>query len=124
MRDQITFDNFHVLYQFSFTSQQLLNSWMDKRMTGFRLIWYLQDNNGSRLAVMNPAPETDWKLADDKGKEQNPYLLRMVQLANQARITGMTREKILEIAVQDQSKIVLSGAFKFSSMCSNNQLKL
>ena len=38
-KDQLTFPAFHVWYKYKAASQQLLDSWKEKRMTGFRLSW-------------------------------------------------------------------------------------
>ena len=37
--DQSLFPSFHVWYQYKATTQQLLDNWEDKRMTGFRFSW-------------------------------------------------------------------------------------
>ena len=47
-REELTFTSINVLYHYRF-NHELLDSWKNRRMTGFRLSWFLQDNNGSRL---------------------------------------------------------------------------
>ena len=47
--EQITFSFFKVWYHYIFRGQGLLDSWENKRMTGFQLIWFLMDRNGSRV---------------------------------------------------------------------------
>ena len=42
-RDQLNFSNFIVHYKFKAASQQLLDSWKEKRMTGFRLSWKINN---------------------------------------------------------------------------------
>ena len=42
-KGQIDFSSFHVWYNYKAASQQLLNSWKDKRMTGFRLTWRIEN---------------------------------------------------------------------------------
>ena len=40
--DKLTFPNFQLWYNYKAVSQQLLDSWKDKRMTGFRLSWKIE----------------------------------------------------------------------------------
>ena len=53
-KDQLTFRSFHVWYEYKAASQQVLDSWEDKRMTGFKLTWRIEKptlmaNRGSRV---------------------------------------------------------------------------
>merc|ERR1712223_1423496 len=41
-KDQLTFRSFHVWYEYKAASQQVLDSWEDKRMTGFKLTWRIE----------------------------------------------------------------------------------
>ena len=42
-KDQLDLTNFHVWYKLKAASQQLLDSWKEKRMTGFRLNWRIEN---------------------------------------------------------------------------------
>ena len=42
-RDQLNFSNFTVWYKYKFADKQVLESWKDKRMTGFRLSWRIDN---------------------------------------------------------------------------------
>ena len=42
-KDQLNFSNFLVYYKYKAASKQLLNNWKDKRMTGFRLSWRIEN---------------------------------------------------------------------------------
>ena len=42
-KDQLNFPSFFVWYKYKAASQQLLDSWKDKRMTGFRLSWRIEN---------------------------------------------------------------------------------
>ena len=48
-REQLTFPSFQVKYRYQFTSLELLDSWQDRRMTGFNLSWFIKDSNGSQV---------------------------------------------------------------------------
>ena len=39
----MTFNSFHVWYKYKAASQQLLDSWKEKRMTGFKLSWRIEN---------------------------------------------------------------------------------
>ena len=40
--DQLTFSSLHVWYTYKAASQQLLDSWKEKRMTGFKFSWRIE----------------------------------------------------------------------------------
>ena len=42
-KDQLNFHSFNVLYKYKAASQQLLDSWKEKRMTGFRFSWKIEN---------------------------------------------------------------------------------
>ena len=42
-KDQLNFSSFHVWYKYKAASQQLLDSWKDKRTTGFKLSWRVEN---------------------------------------------------------------------------------
>ena len=42
-KDQLTFRSFHVWYEYKAASQQVLDSWEDKRMTGIRFSWRIKN---------------------------------------------------------------------------------
>ena len=43
--EQLSFSSFHVWYKYKAASKQLLESWKEKRMTGFRLSWRIENEN-------------------------------------------------------------------------------
>ena len=42
-KDQLNFSSFHAWYKYKAASQQSLDSWKDKRTTGFRLSWRIEN---------------------------------------------------------------------------------
>ena len=52
-KDQLNFSSFHVWYKYKVASQQLLDSWEDKRMTGFRLSWRIDYEHLPLIASTN-----------------------------------------------------------------------
>ena len=42
-KDQLNFPSFNVWYKYKTANQQLLDSWEEKRMTGFRLSWRIEN---------------------------------------------------------------------------------
>ena len=59
--DQLTFPSLEVLYTFTFKNQELLDSWEDKRMTGFKLDWFVQDRNKTRLTEIKSDEPLNWE---------------------------------------------------------------
>ena len=104
-------------------SHQPLNSWQEKRTTGFRISWSIRDQNGvplqrnaSTLSGIKPS------FVDDKLRE-------MVRLARQGRMEKMTRDEMLEKAISEKkywSKKGLDGGWKGVdvSKCSGGQIDL
>ena len=41
--EELTFPSFHVWHRYQAASQQLLDSWQDNRMTGFKLDWRIDN---------------------------------------------------------------------------------
>ena len=42
-KDQLNFPGFHIWYNYKAASQNLLDSWEEKRVTGFRLSWRIEN---------------------------------------------------------------------------------
>ena len=113
--EELTFPAFHVWYRYQAASQQLLDSLQDKRMTGFKLSWYIQDNNGTRV------PETDYASSnstDEMYKDNG--LTKMVELARQAREHGLTAGDLLYRVTK--AKMDKSRFLEFSANCADRQL--
>ena len=62
--EELPFSQFIVWYSYSFTNQDLVDSWQDKRMTGFCLSWFLQDSSGSRITEQKTDMEEEWEPVD------------------------------------------------------------
>ena len=117
----LTFPSFNVLYRYT-ANQQLLDSWEDKRMGGFRLSWFLQDSNGCRLTEALNMTE-DWKQEATSPGYQEPQLVRMVQLATQARKQNIGREEVIKRTILEKAKLIENGKLDYTSMCSVGQIE-
>ena len=107
-RQQLTFPFFQVQYRYQFTSQDLLNSWQDKRMTGFDLNWFIKDINGTEHGNITASESTKWKPIAATPKYKEPFLANMVNQVIQARIQNVTNEEIIfekeRIALQTNNR--------------------
>ena len=123
--EQLTFRRFMVWYNFTVTSPELLDSWKDKRMTGFRLNWFLRNRNGSSMTEKSPDMLTDWRPADaDIRRYKSSYLGKMVQLASLAKKKkNMSRDEIVKKVMIGKAELILSGSIEFTTMCSQGQVK-
>ena len=124
-KKEIDFSQIEVQYNYIFNSSlNLMDIWKDKRMTGFRLNWYLQDSNGSRITEVksNWRPK-DWKTEVLDPRYLDPYLVRMVQLASRARASNITREEVIKQIIQEKSNLIDVGSIKYFSMCSGGHIK-
>merc|ERR1712223_871472 len=110
-KDQLTFRSFHVWYDYKAASQQVLDSWEDKRMTGFKLTWRIEK------------PSSDIEVTpafNDYEKLSHTWLVKMVQLAKYLRVKNtLTEEQILDKVVQWK----LNNISALGGICSNGQIK-
>ena len=67
----LSFTNITVRYIYQAADQQLLDSWQDKRMTGFKLSWFISNMEG----ITNPSTEQTVvsNTSLDTGKAQTSY---------------------------------------------------
>ena len=104
------------------TSLELQDSWEEKRMTGFRLSWFLQANNKTRLTKQMPDLPADWKPEMAVPMYEEQYLVRMVELAGRARANNITREEIVDWTMKEKAKYITNAKFQYTSMCSGGQV--
>ena len=116
-KDQLTFSSFHVWYKFKAASQQLLNSWEGKRMTGFRLSWRIDPPSVENV----PSPDDASQSVIQTPKYKQHILAKVAQLVQQLRIgENLTKEQILNKIILEKIKHV--NILETESMCSNGQV--
>ena len=122
-KNQLNFTAFQVQYRYEVSSQEVLDSWQNKRMTGFRLGWFLRDTNGTRLTEIKPDLPNVWNYENAVPRFKGDILRNMVKLARQARINGMSRVQILTKTVQEKANMMINGSFQDISICSHDQVQ-
>ena len=116
-----------VKYVYKAPSQELLDSWKDKNMTGYQLSWFLQDRNGSRPT--KKMTELYWQPEAPIPRFQEQYLIKMVKLASRARANNVTREEAINVALKEKEKqITMSrkhpwNSINYKIMCLRGQMK-
>ena len=70
-------------YRYRAASQRLLNSWKEKRTTGFQVRWSIRDQNGVQVPL------------ETKPSFINEKLKAMVRLARQGRLENKTRDQMV-----------------------------
>ena len=115
------FSPFTVKYEYLVGSQDLLDSWNDKRMTGFRLNWFLQDSNGSRLTEVKP-DSVDWRPEPAVPKYRQPEMAKMVQLASKARTNNMTTDQIILQTLKHKGNRLKIRTIEYKTMCSKGEI--
>ena len=108
-KDQLNFSNFNVWYKYKASGQQSLDSWKDKRMTGFRLSWKIANNNEDRRQQA-PTPVYKAPLLDD-----------MILLARDLRFQNVKKEDFLNEIIQQKSQMNITQ--EVDMMCSIGQIK-
>ena len=91
-------------------------------MTGFKLSWFIEYTNGTKVTESKPGRPDDWKSKAVEAKYQDDGLAKMVQLARQARLGNITREKLMDRVIREK---VLNTSFRQSStQCRDGQLNV
>ena len=123
-REQIAaFSSFNVWYSYKAASEELLDSWEDPRMTGFTVSWYIRAANGSLQTETQPSIPGLWKPLAASPKYQEPYLVKMVNVARQARARNKTGEEILSDVIEAKERMLESGVIQSTGMCSGGQVR-
>ena len=120
-KEELTFPSFHLLYKYKAASHHLLDSWKDKRRTGFTLNWFIQDTNGTVVTKKRQDSLRNWKVKTTQPKHKDYWLDKMVELARQFRVQNTSTEELLEKIIR--LKVVNTTFLKQSMECRNGQLK-
>ena len=116
-RGQLDFATFQVWYSYKKANKEVLNSWEDKNVTGFRLSWFIEDSNGSRLSERMPDP------GQEPVDPIEPFLRNMIQLASRARVENITESDIIQRAIKEKARLLENESFEFAKNCSMSQVK-
>ena len=114
---------FQLWYRSPAANHQLLNSWQEKKTSGFRISWSIRDQNGV------PLQRNALTLSSIKPRFVDKKLSEMVRLARQGRMAKMTRDEMVEKAINEKkywSKEGLDNDWKGVdvSKCSGGQIDL
>ena len=120
-KQNLTFPTINVLYRYT-ANQELLNTWEDKRMTGFKLSWFLKDSNDSRLTETQKIT-ADWKPEAPSPGYQEPQMVSMIKLATQARTQNLSWEEVINRTILEKTKLITNRQLDYVSMCSEGQIK-
>ena len=119
--------SFQLEYRYEAASQELLNSWADKRMTGFHLTWFLQDSNGVRLTNDKSGELLSWdsvRGSVEPGVTRDSFhkgLDLAFQFAKQNRLKNMPVDTLVERVIT--LKIVSTNLLQRPGMlCSESHL--
>ena len=123
---QLSFRSFHVWYEYKVPGQQVLDSWEDKRMTGFKLTWRIEkptlmDNiNGEE--AKNGNATTSYNNHEKFSDLSRTWLIKTAQLVRHLRIKeNMTKEQILGKVVREKSQNI--SILEEKDFCSYDQIK-
>ena len=84
------------------------------RMTGIKVTWFIR-NNGNTKGKNNSEKITEVK--------PDPYLAKMVKMANQARYVESSSEEITFKALQEKDKIIHEDIFLYKNKCMGGRIK-
>jgi hypothetical protein len=92
-------------------------------MTGFRLSWWIQDQNGTRITEIKTETTDTWKAMRAMPRFQDTNLQRMAELARWARLEGLAGEEAVRRAIWDKYELMIGGAIDYRQ-CSHEQVKI
>ena len=101
-RKQIPFTFFKVRYKYTVSQNQLRDPGNGGHMTGFRLTWFIRDQNGNRVMNGKEANKSEWKPLVSAPKCETPWIFRMVELARQARLQSIPIEGLVERSLNNE----------------------
>ena len=110
-QDQLNFPALVVGYTYKAAKKDVFDAWVNKRVTGFRLNWFIQDINGTKMTETLPARTHDWKSLEVTSNYTDDLFNKSVQLANQLRQQNMTQEDMVTKVVQEITHIKKEGVF-------------
>ena len=76
-KNQLSFTSFHVYYRYKAASKQMLDSWKNKRMTGLKLSWRIQNENPPLMAQISEVGRSIQTPSDSfvKPIDESSYLI-------------------------------------------------
>ena len=122
-KDQLPFPQINVWYNYTFTNRSLLDSWKNKKMTGFRLNWFILDEDGKYVLERMDDLPGDWKPKGAIPTYQEPFLIQMVQLVSRARDQNISREEVIDKFVKKKANLIKTGFLQYTTMCSGGRVK-
>ena len=114
-KQDITFPSIHVQHRIHSGDRRQLDSWTNKSMSGFRLRWFLTDENGTKVTKERPARIEDWHIRNSSARFKEDWLVKMAELARQGRLHNLTRNEIVRRVIQ--KKGITIGFIQQRDMC-------
>ena len=105
-------------YSYQFAGEELLDSWDGARMTGFRMTWYIEDDNGTQVTQTLPSLPGGWKSLEAEPRYTDTELVRTVRLAREARGRNITMEEILSAVFEGNERGREAALINKEEVCS------
>ena len=112
-KDKLDFSSFNVWYSYKYQNNTGLDT-EEKRMTGFRLGWFIKDENGSKVSKeVEPASAKDWKAEASEPvqtwQDIRLHLRMLVAFTQQLRIQNKTFDDMVALVVNKKYNMTKSG---------------
>ena len=85
----------------AFGQHTMSNPKVGHKISGFRLTWFIRDEHGSQVTKERKTQIQEWKPRHPEPMDKNPWLIRMVELAKQARLQNISKETLIERALNN-----------------------
>ena len=115
----MTFPGVKVEHHQQAATEGEIDEWGSKKTAGFRLSWFVEDANGSRMTERNLG-KVDWQPDVSEAVYHDPLLEKMILMAGQARLKNLSSDEIVEQAIR--AKVVLTEFPERSEWCDNGQV--
>ena len=118
-KNQSNFRSFHLWYEYKAASQQVLDSSEDKRMTGFKLTWRIE--NSTWMANSSEVVKNTKNNNEKSNEASHTWLVKLVKMAQYLRVNeNLTEEQIMDKVVRGK---VQNISILSEGICANDQIK-
>ena len=129
-KEHLTFSKFDVLFKSKAIGTEIHNTsepLTEMTRRGFTLDWFLEDDTGRSLTEKLPSKPEDWldnvHVQTPRYIREQPFLVKMVRIAQQLRMQNMTSEQIITKIIKDKVEGINRRGFSFMEGICSKELK-
>ena len=118
-RANLTFSLFNVWHSYEYQNASELESWEEKRMTGFRLEWFVKDKNGTEKR--ENVSDYGWKQEASTPLWKTLNLKKVVAFTQKLKKDNKSVDDMIALVVDKKYEMGMSGMLKIAE-CKHGQM--